>query len=84
MKRMSLIASLVAAGGLLAPAAAQAPSRFEGRLVGQDTGAPVAGASVSIPGTTGSGRARARQLSRRPLAPGPSCIPNPPLERSPS
>ena len=50
-----LVTLLVAAAGAT-PAAAQAPSRFEGRLVGQDTGAPVAGASVSIPGTTGSAR----------------------------
>ena len=38
------------------PATAQTPSQFEGRLVGQDTGAPVAGASVSIPGMSGSAR----------------------------
>src|SRR5688500_8618660 len=37
-------------------AAAQSNGRFEGRLVHDDTGAPVAGASVSIVGLSGSAR----------------------------
>ena len=37
-------------------AAAQTSSRFEGRLVEERTGAPVAGASVSIVGLSGSTR----------------------------
>ena len=42
---------------LFVPAApAQTPSRFEGRLVQEGTGAPVAGASVSIVGMSGSAR----------------------------
>jgi hemoglobin/transferrin/lactoferrin receptor protein len=42
---------------LLAPLAeAQAPGRFEGRLVDDVTGAPVADASVSVVGVTGSVR----------------------------
>ena len=37
-------------------ASAQPPARFEGRLVAEDTGAPIAGASVSIVGMSGSAR----------------------------
>lgn len=54
IRSFGLFTMLVAA--CAAPAAAQTPSRFDGRLVAQDTGAPVAGASVSIPGMTGSAR----------------------------
>lgn len=42
---------------LLTPlAGAQAPGRFEGRLIDEVTRAPVAGASVSVVGVTGSAR----------------------------
>jgi outer membrane receptor protein involved in Fe transport len=54
--RSFVLFSMLMAAAYVAPAAAQVPTRFEGRLVTQDTGAPVAGASVSIPGTTGSAR----------------------------
>ena len=37
-------------------AAAQTPDRFEGRLVLADSEAPLAGASISIVGVTGSAR----------------------------
>ena len=37
-------------------ASPQPPVRFEGRLVAQDTGAPIAGASISIVGMSGSAR----------------------------
>jgi outer membrane receptor protein involved in Fe transport len=55
IRSFGLLTMLLAAVSA-APVAAQTPSQFEGRLVGQDTGAPVAGASVSIPGMTGSAR----------------------------
>jgi outer membrane receptor protein involved in Fe transport len=42
--------------GLWAPALAQTTARFEGRIVDEVGGAPVAGASVSIVGTSGSVR----------------------------
>lgn len=51
-----LLRAMLAA--LIAPAtaAAQAPGRFEGRLVHEGTGAAVAGASVSVVGVTGAAR----------------------------
>lgn len=48
--------ALVAAAFVPAAATAQASGRFEGRVVHQATGTPVAGASVSIVGVTGSTR----------------------------
>ena len=54
--RSYVVTSALAALLLHSPAAAQTPGRFEGRLVAQETGVPVAGASVSIPGMTGSAR----------------------------
>jgi hemoglobin/transferrin/lactoferrin receptor protein len=56
------------------PAAAQSPTRFEGRILSDATGEPVAGASVSIVGVTGSARTDAD--GRFTWAPAP----NPPLQ----
>ena len=54
--RAFVLSHMLAGVLFVAPAAAQTPSRFEGRLVTQDGGVPVAGASVSIVGMTGSAR----------------------------
>jgi hemoglobin/transferrin/lactoferrin receptor protein len=48
--------SLLAAVLLPAASTAETAARFEGQVIHQDTGAPVAGASVSIVGVTGSTR----------------------------
>jgi hypothetical protein len=55
MRSILLFDALVAARCVPA-AAAQTSSRFEGRLVQEGTDAPVAGASVSIVGVSGSAR----------------------------
>jgi outer membrane receptor protein involved in Fe transport len=52
--RGALLASMIGAGA--SAAAAQSSNRFEGRVVQQGSGAPVAGATVSIVGMTGSSR----------------------------
>ena len=54
--RSLLLSSALVVALSVATAAAQTSSRFEGRLVQAGTGAPVAGASVSIVGVSGSAR----------------------------
>ena len=51
-----LLSSALVVALFVPAAAAQTSSRFEGRLVQEGTGAPVAGASVSIVGVSGSAR----------------------------
>ena len=54
--RVTLPAGALIAALIAPPAVAQTISRFEGRLVQQATGEPVAGATVSIVGMTGTVR----------------------------
>ncbi len=54
--RALLLSSALVATLFVPAAAAQTSSRFDGRLVEERTGAPVAGASVSIVGMSGSAR----------------------------
>ena len=54
--RVLLLSSALAATLFVPTAAAQTSGRFDGRLVEERTGAPVAGASVSIVGMSGSAR----------------------------
>ena len=56
MPYRNLFFSIVLLCSLRAPAAAQNSTRFEGRVLNDATGNPVAGASVSVVGVTGSVR----------------------------
>ena len=54
--RSRLLSSVLIVGLFVTAAAAQTASRFDGRLVHENTGTPVAGATVSIVGMSGSVR----------------------------